>query len=106
PTHPDFPTYDNDYQRPPDRLGTLLPIRYDSPLSTNPPGVHDMAVYLPADYDPDREIPYPTLYLSHGGGDHSTAWTMQGRAHYILENAIADGAVEPMVIVSTDFNGL
>nr|WP_246211306.1 alpha/beta hydrolase-fold protein [Phytoactinopolyspora alkaliphila] len=46
------------------------------------------------------------MYLSHGGGDHSTAWTMQGVAHYILENAIAAGAVQPMVIISTDFNGL
>jgi enterochelin esterase-like enzyme len=109
PTHPDFPTYDNDYQAPVEasKAGTLEQVRYPSPLSTNPPaGVHDMVVYTPHGYDPDRETPYPTLYLSHGGGDHSTAWTMQGVAHHILENAISDGAVLPMVIVSTDFNGL
>lgn len=109
PAHPDFPTYDNDYQAPVEasKAGTLEQVRYPSPLSTNPPaGVHDMVVYLPHGYDPDRATPYPTLYLSHGGGDHSTAWTMQGVAHYILENAIADGVVQPMVIISTDFNGL
>src|SRR5690606_28748179 len=107
PTHPDFPTYDNDYQAPPEsKRGTLEQVRYPSPLSTNPPGEHDMVVYLPHGYDPDRATPYPILYLSHGFGDHSTAWTMQGVAHYILENAIADGVVQPMVIISTDFNGL
>jgi enterochelin esterase-like enzyme len=103
-----FPTYDTDYQAPPlpNKAGTLETRRYPSPLSTNPVGVHDVVVYLPHGYDPDRATPYPTLYLSHGGGDHSIAWTMQGVAHHILENAIQDGAAQPMVIVSTDFNGL
>jgi enterochelin esterase-like enzyme len=103
-----FPTYDTDYQAPPrpNKAGTLETRRYPSPLSTNPVGVHDIVVYLPHGYDPDRATPYPTLYLSHGGGDHSTAWTMQGVAHHILENAIQDRAAQQMVIVSTDFNGL
>ncbi|MGC4813298.1 alpha/beta hydrolase-fold protein [Micromonospora sp. DT228] len=101
-----FPTYDTGYQAPVARVGRLESRRYTSPLSTNPPGVHDIVVYLPHGYDPHRATPYPTLYLSHGSGDHSTAWTMQGVAHLILENAIRDRAVEPMVIVSTDFNGL
>jgi enterochelin esterase-like enzyme len=103
-----FPTYDNGYQAPtkPHQSGTLESRRYTSPLSTNPAGVHDIVVYTPYGYDPNRATPYPTLYLSHGGGDHSTAWTMQGVAHYILENAIEDKAAQQMVIVSTDFNGL
>ncbi|MEV0157286.1 alpha/beta hydrolase-fold protein [Micromonospora sp. NPDC050686] len=101
-----FPTYDTGYQAPVATMGTLESRRYTSPLSTNPRGVHDIVVYTPYGYDPNRATPYPTLYLSHGGGDHSTAWTMQGVAHLILENAIQDGAVQPMVIVSTDFNGL
>ncbi|MEE6263165.1 alpha/beta hydrolase-fold protein [Plantactinospora sonchi] len=101
-----FPTYDTGYQAPVARTGTLESRRYSSPRSTNPAGVHDIVVYLPHGYDRDRAKPYPTLYLSHGSGDHSTAWTMQGVAHLILENAIKDGAAEPMVIVSTDFNGL
>lgn len=108
PEHLDFPTYDTDYQRPvpEERLGTLESRRYPSPLSTNPAGVHDVVVYTPHGYDPDRDVPYPTLYLSHGSGDHSTAWTMQGVAHYIVQNAIDEGAAQPMVVVSTDFNGL
>jgi len=108
PTHPDFPTYATDYQRPlpPEQMGELQTMRYDSPLSTRPAGVHDVVVYTPHGYDPDRAEPYPTLYLSHGGGDHSIAWTMQGVAHYIVQNAINEGAAEEMVVVSTDFNGL
>ena len=106
PTSKKFPTYDTGYQAPVAKIGTLESRRYTSPLSTNPPGVHDIVVYTPYGYDPNRAKPYPTLYLSHGTGDHSTAWTMQGVAHLILEHAIQDGAAEPMVIVSTDFNGL
>lgn len=108
PTSKKFPTYDTDYQAPvsANKAGTLEQVRYPSPLSTNPPGAHDMVVYLPHGYDPHRATPYPTLYLSHGSGDNSIAWTMQGVAHYILENAIQDGTAQPMVIISTDFNFL
>ncbi|MEV6813257.1 alpha/beta hydrolase-fold protein [Micromonospora sp. NPDC051296] len=103
-----FPSYDNGYQAPVARnkAGTLEQRRYDSPLSTNPPGKHDIVVYLPHGYDPARATAYPTLYLSHGGGGNATDWTMEGVAHEILENAIRDRAAQPMVIVSTDFNGL
>jgi enterochelin esterase-like enzyme len=108
PSNPDFPSYDNDYQQPlsPQQMGTLESVRYAAPTSTNPAGVHDMLVYTPHGYDPDRAIPYPTLYISHGAGDHSTAWFMQGVAHYIVQNAIDEGVVQDMVVVSTDFNGL
>lgn len=103
-----FPTYDNGYQAPvkAHEAGKLESRRYPSPLSTNPAGVHDIVVYTPHGYDPNRATPYPTLYLSHGAGDSSIAWTMQGVAHHIVENAIKDGVAQPMVVVSTDFNGL
>ncbi|MEO3926862.1 alpha/beta hydrolase-fold protein [Micromonosporaceae bacterium B7E4] len=103
-----FPTYDNGYQAPvkANRTGTLESRRYASPLSTNPAGVHDIVVYLPHGYNPNRAVPYPTLYLSHGSGDNSIAWTMQGVAQHVLENSIKDRAAQPMIIVSTDFNGL
>ncbi|MFC0530291.1 alpha/beta hydrolase-fold protein [Phytohabitans kaempferiae] len=108
PNNPSFPTYDNAFQAPvkPNKTGKLESRRYTSPLSTNPAGVHDVVVYTPWGYDPNRATPYPTLYLSHGSGDNSIAWTMQGVAHHILENAIADKAAQPMIVVSTDFNGL
>ncbi|MER7167945.1 alpha/beta hydrolase-fold protein [Micromonospora sp. NPDC000207] len=103
-----FPTYDNSYQAPSPRnkSGTLEQRWYTSPLSTNPVGEHDVVVYLPHGYDPNRSTPYPTLYLSHGGGGNATDWTVEGVAHEILENAVRAGVGHQAVIVSTDFNGL
>lgn len=108
PGHPRFRTYDNDYQKPvsPRWAGTLEERRYESPLSTNPVGEHDLVVYLPHGYDPERSTLYPTLYISHGGGGNATDWTMEGVAQHILENAIRAGDAQPMVVVSTDFYGL
>jgi enterochelin esterase family protein len=39
------------------------------------------------------------LYLLHGAGSTQTSWTERGRAHVILDNLIADGALEPLVVV-------
>jgi enterochelin esterase-like enzyme len=41
----------------------------------------------------------PVLYLVHGAGDSDDAWTSVGRAHYILDNLIASGKAEPMIVV-------
>jgi len=108
PSHPRFPTYDNDYQAPTRKVntGTLEHVGYVSPTSTNPVGEHYLAVYLPAGYDPNRTTPYPTLYLSHGFGGNEGDWSTQGAAGYILENALSDRDALPMVIVMTNFNGL
>ena len=51
-------------------------------------------------------MPYPTLYLSHGGGGNEVDWTTQGVANRIIDNLIAARMVQPMVIVMTDFNNL
>ena len=54
-------------------------------------------VYTPPDYEQGRE--FPVLYLLHGGGDIESGWTMIGRAHNILDNAIAEKNARPMVVV-------
>ncbi|MFV0286515.1 MAG: alpha/beta hydrolase, partial [Demequina sp.] len=66
----------------------------------------DIGVYLPAGYDPERAEPYHLLVLSHGAGDDETAWFKQGGAAEQLDHAIATGALEPTVVVTTDFTGL
>jgi enterochelin esterase-like enzyme len=108
PAHPLFPTYDYPHQTPtsPERTGTYEHRQYTSPGSTNPPGTHHLVVYLPAGYDPEREVPYPTLYLSHGQGGNEAHWNAQGLSNFIMENLVADGLAQPMVIVGTNFNGL
>jgi enterochelin esterase family protein len=61
-----------------------------------------MHIYTPPAYDKDGGVRYPTLYLFHGSGDNDACWTALGRAHWILDNLIAQGKARPMVVVMTD----
>jgi enterochelin esterase family protein len=56
-------------------------------------------VYLPPNYDTQTKIRYPVLYLQHGGGEDETGWIRQGKANFILDNLIASGNTNPMIIV-------
>jgi enterochelin esterase-like enzyme len=63
----------------------------------------DYYVYTPpAYYDaPNLTSSYPVFYLQHGYSDGADGWTSVGRANFILDNLIAQGKVEPMLIVMT-----
>jgi len=56
-------------------------------------------VYTPPGYDADTGRRYPVLYLQHGAGESERGWTAQGRANFILDNLIAAGKAEPMIVV-------
>jgi len=56
-------------------------------------------VYLPPQYDERTEERYPVLYLQHGGGEDETGWIRQGRANFIMDNLIAAGRCEPMIVI-------
>ena len=56
-------------------------------------------VYLPPGYDEPVKRRYPVLYLQHGGGEDETGWIRQGRANFILDNLIAAGSCQPMIVV-------
>jgi enterochelin esterase-like enzyme len=56
-------------------------------------------VYTPPDYDKNPKRRYPVLILQHGSGENETGWTRQGRANFILDNLIATGKADPMIIV-------
>jgi len=56
-------------------------------------------VYAPPGYDTGTAARFPVLYLQHGAGEDETGWTKQGRANLILDNLIADGDADPMIIV-------
>ena len=101
-----FGTPDLWWQAPGRVAGTLTDVSYPDPQSTNPVGTHPLAVYLPPGYNPHRRVPYPTLYLSHGGGGNEVDWSTQGAANSIVDNLISARMVQPMVIVMTDFNNL
>ena len=59
----------------------------------------DFYVYTPAGYDAKGAASYPVLYLLHGFSDDASGWTSVGRAHVILDNLIASGKAQPMLVV-------
>ena len=64
--------------------------------------LRELVVYTPPGYDQQPAARYPTLYLQHGSGDNQATWTIHGKAHWILDNLIAQGRALPMVVVMMD----
>src|ERR1700682_1711710 len=60
----------------------------------------DFYVYTPAGYDSRSTQTYPVLYLLHGFSDDASGWTAVGRANVILDNLIAQGKAQPMIVVT------
>lgn len=61
-------------------------------------------VYTPAEYETNPNKRYPVLYLQHGAGEMEQEWTHSGLAAIITDNLIADGKIQPMIIVmNNDF---
>lgn len=80
--------------------GTLSKVWYDSPTI----GFRRrLSVYTPAGYE-DSKAKYPVLYLLHGSGGDEVAWLELGRAVQILDNLIAQGKAEPMIVVMPNGN--
>ncbi len=80
--------------------GTVRKVWYDSPTA----GLQRrMTVYTPAGYETSKRS-YPVLYLLHGMGGDEDAWEELGRATQILDNLIAEGKAEPMVVVMPNGN--
>ncbi|MGW8370342.1 MAG: alpha/beta hydrolase-fold protein, partial [Gammaproteobacteria bacterium] len=60
-----------------------------------------MHVYTPPDYEAGGED-FPVFYLLHGAGDSDDSWSTVGRAGFIIDNLIAAGDAEPMIVVMPD----
>ena len=58
-------------------------------------------VYLPYGYDAGKE--HNILYLMHGGGDNEESW-FKASTKNILDNAIASGYCDPLIVVTPTFN--
>ncbi|MCD8312578.1 MAG: esterase [Bacteroidales bacterium] len=81
--------------------GTVARVWYDSPTLGFS---RRMTVYTPAGYE-DSDKSYPVFYLLHGAGGDEEAWIALGRTAQILDNLIARGKAEPMIVVMTNGNG-
>lgn len=58
-----------------------------------------VCIYTPAGYDPAGTEKYPVLYLIHGMTDTYETWFKVGKVNNILDNLIAAGLAEKMIIV-------
>ena len=56
-------------------------------------------VYTPAEYETKHLKHYPVLYLQHGMGEDGGGWSRQGGMQHIMDNLIAEGKCEPMIVV-------
>jgi len=60
-------------------------------------------VYVPPMYEKNPDKRYPVWYLHHGGGENETGWVWHGKINMILDNLIAEGKCEEMIVVMNSF---
>lgn len=95
----EIPAHDQDFYALKDvPHGAVQQILFPSP-STNTS--RRAFVYTPPGYFKNSDKQYPVLYLQHGWGEDETAWSNQGHANLIMDNLIADGKIDPFLIVMT-----
>lgn len=56
-------------------------------------------VYLPPSYYKDKDKKYPVFYLISGTTDTEEVYYKVGRVNYILDNLIAEGKAQEMIVV-------
>jgi len=61
-------------------------------------------IYTPPGYEDSGNKKYPVFYLLHGNACDENSWLDLGRAAQILDNLIAMGRAEPMILVMTNGN--
>ena len=89
--------------RTPDRQGELIRTSW---YSSNEKLRRRVNVYVPSavSYQPSEGERFPVLYLIHGINGYEGSWAERGRAINILENMVAEGLCEPMILVMPDVN--
>lgn len=63
-----------------------------------------LSIYTPAAYIDKQDMHFPVLYLLHGSGGDETAWVELGNTVRIMDNMIAEGKIEPMIVVMPNGN--
>lgn len=113
----DFPRFLSEipesYRAPCGRPGTLVPLAYETYesfdyVNHSTPLTKTVWVYLPYGYD--DSVRYNVFYMIHGGWGNET--TTMGTADsptefkYIIDNAISEGEIEPLIMVFPTYNNV
>jgi len=72
-------------------------IHHSAPINRQ----REFQVYTPPGYETGAET-YPLLVLQHGHSDGHATWVAHGKAHWILDNLVAEGKSVPMIVVMLD----
>jgi enterochelin esterase-like enzyme len=79
--------------------GEIKAIQYHSKsLGT----LRQVRVYTPPGYSADKK--YPVLYLLHGMGGNDRTWIQACHADTVIDNLLADGKIQPMIMVFPNGN--
>ena len=94
-----YAEYDWSYKNEAAQKGTVVKESY-----TGINGVNSLNVYLPYGYDSSKK--YNIFYFMHGMGDNENTlfYNDNGEAQRLLDNMIAKGDIEPMIVVTPTFN--
>lgn len=57
-----------------------------------------LMVYTPPGYEKTTQT-YPVLYLQHGAFEDDVSWVFNGKINFIMDNLIAEGVIDPFVVV-------
>ena len=93
-----------------EKQGTIERLQYNAPNLNNGIDVKYLNVYLPYGYNPaDKTKKYNVLYLMHGGGENENLLFggpgENRELKRILDNMIARGEIEPLIVVTPTFYG-
>lgn len=98
------------YRGESNKPGTIERLEYQTDNYGDELTTKYLNVYLPYGYDPDdKDKKYNILYLLHGGGeDENLLFGGPGESKElkrIIDNMIANGDIEPLIVVTPTFNG-
>jgi len=94
----------------PSKQGTIETVTYETETYDEGKSVKmtkQANVYLPAGYDESKQ--YNVLYLMHGGGENMNTWLLGTDLNdyagnkKMIDNLIANGEIEPLIIVTPTF---
>ena len=95
------------YLQEADQPGTIERVDYQTASYTDPDETQDKYAYIYIPYGYDETQQYDVLYLLHGGGGSvGTCFGGEGQSSElkrILDNLIANGEMEPLLVVTLTF---